>query len=92
MSHLSTLITRVKRCEFAGCPEAQDCGAGEFIEQSIKERLLNIVEYLTYSCDYSMQEAKEAREILERYDMNTLIGNPKGIISFIDAIYQKVSA
>ena len=91
MSHLSTLITRVKKCEFAGCPEAEECGAGEFIKQTIKERLLNIVEYLTYSCDYSVAELQEARNILQRYEMCALVGNPKGIIGFINEIFRTTS-
>ena len=79
MSHLSTLITRVKRCEFAGCPEAQDCGAGEYLVQALREKLINIVEYMTYSHDYDRGEATEAVALLRRHGMAELVGNPGAI-------------
>jgi hypothetical protein len=41
-SHLSTLVERAKRCERAGCTEQDDCGACEFLEQALREKLINV--------------------------------------------------
>ena len=83
MSHLSTLITRVKRCEFAGCAEQEDCGAGEFLEEALREQLVNLAEYLTYSHDYNPREVAEAVELLFRHEMQGLICNPEAITNHL---------
>ena len=83
MSHLTTLIQRVRKCEFAGCPESTECGAGEFIEQALKEKLLNLAEYITYSHDYDQRESLEATELLWAHGMEGLICNPEGISEYL---------
>ena len=87
MSHLSTLIERVNKCERAGCTEQDDCGAGEFLEQAVREKLLNIAEYMTYSHDYDQREASEAVELLCKYGMGDMVCNPAAISSYIKAFY-----
>jgi hypothetical protein len=87
MSHLSTLILRVKRCEFSGCPESVECGAGEFIAQAIQEKLLNIAEYMTYSNDYDPKEATEARNILYEHRMEHLLFNTTAISNYLTQLH-----
>jgi hypothetical protein len=86
MSHLSTLIGRVRMCEFAGCPESEECGAGAFIEQALREKLLNLAEYMTYSYDYDQRESLEATELLWKHGMEGLICNPTGITEYLQKI------
>jgi hypothetical protein len=76
MSHLSTLIERVRRIENNGRDE-----------RSLHERLLNIAEYLTYSHDYSMDESREAKKMLGRYEMDALVANPGAIGNFLNVLY-----
>jgi len=76
MSHLSTLIERVRRIENNGRDE-----------YSLKERLLNIAEYLTYSHDYSVDESREAKKMLIRYEMDALVANPGAIGDFLNVLY-----
>jgi hypothetical protein len=76
MSHLSTLIERVRRIENNGRDE-----------RSLREKALNIAEFLTYSHDFSEEEAAEAREILRRYEMDALVGNRDAIGSFLNVLY-----
>jgi hypothetical protein len=71
MSHLSTLIERVKGIENDGCDEID-----------LMEKLINLAEYLTFSFDFTEWEAKEAIGILEKYNMDGLIGNTDGISGF----------
>ena len=87
MSHLSTLIGRVRRCEFAGCSEATECGAGEFLEQALREKLINIAEFMTYSHDYTQNEASEAVELLCKHGMGDMVCNPAAISNYITAFY-----
>jgi len=76
MSHLSTLIERVRRIENNGRNE-----------RSLQERLLNIAEYLTYSHDYSVDESREARKMLVMYEMDALVANPGAIGDFLSVLY-----
>jgi len=76
MSHLSTLIQRVRRIENNGRDE-----------QTLREKLLNIAEYMTYSHDYDQRESNEATELLWKYEMQALICNPTAITNFIGTLY-----
>jgi len=76
MSHLSTLIQRVRRIENNGRDE-----------RALQERLLNIAEYLTYSHDYSEDESQEARKMLTMYEMDALVANPGAIGNFLNVLY-----
>jgi hypothetical protein len=87
VSHLTTLIQRVKKCEFAGCGEEDGCGAGEYIQQALKEKLLNLAEYMTYSHDFDQRESLEATELLWAHGMEGLICNPEAITGFLDRMY-----
>ena len=87
LSHLSTLIERVRKCERAGCAEQDDCGAGEFLEQTLHEKIINVAEYMTYSHDYTQDEASEAVELLCKYGMGDMVCNPTAISSYIKAFY-----
>ena len=85
MSHLSTLIERVKKCQLAGCAEQEDCGAGEILEEALWDRLVNLAEYLTYSHDYDKNEVAEAVGILIKHGMQGLICNPERITGFLNS-------
>jgi len=76
MSHLSTLIQRVRRIENNGKDE-----------RALQERLLNIAEYLTYSHDYSEEESQEAKKMLTMYEMDALVANPSAIGDFLNILY-----
>lgn len=76
MSHLSTLIQRVRGIENNGRDE-----------RALQERLLNIAEYLTYSHDYSEDESQEAKKMLETYEMDSLVANPSAIGNFLNMLY-----
>jgi len=76
MSHLSALIQRVRNIENNGRDE-----------KTLREKLLNVAEYLTYSYDYDQKEASEATELLWKYEMQALICNPTAITSFLTTLY-----
>jgi len=78
MSHLSTLIERVRRIENDGKDE-----------RYLQDKVLNIAEYMTWSHDYSEQEAQEARGILQKYEMDSLVGNSDEIENYLNLLYPR---
>ena len=76
MSHLATLIQRVRNIENDGRNE-----------HDLKEKLLNLAEYITYSNDYDSDEIKEAHDILYEYGMEQLLFNTTAITNFVAQLH-----
>ena len=61
MCHLSTLVDRIERME----------QNHEYQKDPLfRGRLLNIVEYMTYSSDWTKEEAEAAHKVLDKYDFS----------------------
>jgi len=69
MSHLTTLIKRIKYMESKKADPKSSLFQG---------RLMNIAEYLVYYNDYTKEEAEEAVKILKKYGFNVDL-TPQGI-------------
>lgn len=69
MSHLTTLIGRIRRKEESGEKYKQDVTK----DSSFQNTLINLAEYLLYYRDYSVEELAEAKSILKKYGLGHLV-------------------
>jgi len=76
MSHVTTLINRVKNLE-----KRKKLRSEEYLN-----RIVNIVEYITFHTDCTEDEKVEALKILEKYKLSYMIDNKEAI----DQIYSNI--